>query len=119
MMARKARGAAIATVLAFSACMAGCAAGLAGSGGASPFRNPEMTLQAAADAVLTGASTRDEVRARLGGATVIRFDSGYEVWVYRSPSRGPPETRAELVILLTPEGLVRKKRLRAASSGAL
>ena len=50
----------------------------------------------------------------LGAATVINFDSGYEVWVYRAKSRGPAENKAEFVILFAPDGVVKKTRLRPA-----
>lgn len=72
-----------------------------------------VTPQGAADAIAVGRSTRAEVAAALGKATVIHFDSGYEVWVYRW--RGAqPTTRAatELVVLFAPSGIVRKTRIR-------
>ena len=50
--------------------------------------------------------------AALGAATVITFDSGYEVWVYRAKSRQPAEAKAEFLILFSPDGVVRKTRLR-------
>jgi hypothetical protein len=72
-----------------------------------------VTPQGAADAINVGSSTKAEVTAALGKATVIPFDSGYEVWVYRW--RGAePTTRAatELVVLFAPSGIVRKTRIR-------
>ena len=72
-----------------------------------------VTPQGAADAITVGSSTKAEVTAALGKATVIPFDSGYEVWVYRW--RGAePTTRAatELVVLFAPSGIVRKTRIR-------
>lgn len=72
-----------------------------------------ITPQSALDAIAVGRSTRAEVAAALGKATVIPFDSGYEVWVYRW--RGAqPTTRAatELVVLFEPSGLVKKTRVR-------
>lgn len=76
---------------------------------------------------------RDEVVATLGPATVIRFDSGYEIWVYRFVEPAAPKrmrepagatasqeraTRrdrrpSELVMLFTPSGVVSKVRVRA------
>ena len=41
------------------------------------------TPQGARDTINIGRSTKAEVAAALGKATVIPFDSGYEVWVYR------------------------------------
>ncbi|MET0323050.1 MAG: hypothetical protein ABW069_20190 [Duganella sp.] len=56
------------------------------------------------------------VRARLGAATQIRFDSGAQVWRYRYPqaratgSDGQPQW-AEFVILFGADGAARKARL--------
>lgn len=72
-----------------------------------------VTPQSARDAIAIGRSTTADVSAALGKATVIRFDSGYEVWVYRW--RGAqPTTRAatELVVLFDPSGTVKKTRIR-------
>lgn len=59
-----------------------------------------------------GAGTRAELAATLPGAKVIRFDSGYEVWVDRSkPDRRNAEV-PERVFLVDPAGVVTKSRLR-------
>jgi hypothetical protein len=76
--------------------------------------SPSVTTAQAA--VRPGASTRAQVTAALGRATVVRFDSGWEVWVYRWP--GPTRTTAsatELVILFDSSGLARKVRVRHAT----
>ena len=97
--------------------LAGCAgpAGLFNSETrVSPFRDPGMVMQSAKDLVVTGQATRADVMAALGPATVVRFDSGFEVWVYRAKL---PESRvdpAEFVLLFTPSGIVKKTRLRPA-----
>ncbi|USX27694.1 hypothetical protein NHH73_05165 [Oxalobacteraceae bacterium OTU3CINTB1] len=57
-----------------------------------------------------------QMRAALGPATTVRFDSGYQVWRYRYPKLKPetkPEDgkRAEFVILFGPDGVARKARL--------
>jgi hypothetical protein len=86
------------------------------------------------NAVLTGRSTKSDVAAALGEALVIKFESGYEVWVYRlahdsRPAgqlgrRGAPAENtkpgmsAEFVILFAPSGLVAKTRFRPAAEGA-
>jgi hypothetical protein len=48
-------------------------------------------------------------------AKVIRFDSGYEVWIYRfpeeSPAKGKVAANTELVVLFAPSGTVRKTRV--------
>ena len=69
-------------------------------------------MQSASDSVTLGKTSKADVIAMLGAATVINFDSGYEVWVYRAKSRGSAEAKAELVILFAPDGVVRKTRLR-------
>jgi hypothetical protein len=74
--------------------------------------------------------TRGDVIAALGQATVVRFDSGYEVWVYRflepaarkqtgSGGEAPAareDSLSELVMLLTPSGTVARVRVRSAST---
>jgi hypothetical protein len=107
-------------------CVAGCAA---------PWESPGandaagiVSARNASDAITVGKSTRSEVIAALGKATVISFDSGFEVWVYQyqgdassrdrgmerngvavaeNGMRGP----AEFVILFTPSGVVTKSRI--------
>lgn len=97
--------------------LVGCAgpAGLFGSdSGAPPFRDPGMAMQRAKDLVVTGQATRADVLAALGAATVVSFDSGFEVWVYRTKSPESKGDSAELVLLFTPSGVVKKARLRPA-----
>lgn len=98
--------------------IAGCA-GLAGPQEAvPPFRDPTMSMQGASDSVASGKTTKADVLAALGPATVVKFDSGYEVWVYREKSREPASSKAEFVLLFTPEGIVKKTRLRPATAKA-
>ena len=104
--------------LAFACCLwlAACAGpGLfSGSSDAQPFSNPALSMQGASDSIAIGKSSKAEVMTALGAATVINFDSGYEVWVYRAKSRGPAEAKAEFAILFSPNGIVKKTRLRPA-----
>ena len=97
--------------------LAACAgAGLFSAGNdAPPFSNPTMSMQSANDSVTVRKSTKAEVMVTLGAATVITFDSGYEVWVYRAKSRESAEAKAELVILFSSDGVVKKTRLRLSS----
>ena len=81
---------------------------------APPFSNPALSMQSAYDSITVGKSSKADVMAALGLATVINFDSRYEVWVYRAKSREPAETKAEFVILFSPDGVVKKTRLRPA-----
>ncbi|MES2946133.1 MAG: hypothetical protein V4772_24960 [Pseudomonadota bacterium] len=106
----------------FMALALGWLAGCAGPGGlfnagntAPPFRDPAMSMQTAASLVLPGQSSKADVQAALGKTREIKFDSGYEVWVYRAqPARGPAGGRAEFVVLFTPAGIVKKTRIRPA-----
>lgn len=79
---------------------------------APAFKNPALSMQSASDSIIIGKSSKADVLAVLGAATVINFDSGYEVWVYRVKSREPAEAKAEFVILFAPDGVVKKTSLR-------
>jgi hypothetical protein len=79
------------------------------------FADKGLSLAAASQAVSAG-NSKAEVLARLGPAETIRFDSGYEVWVYRAKGSRQPGASAELVILFEPSGRVGKTRMRAAPS---
>ena len=75
-----------------------------------------MSMQTASDSIMIGKTSKADVMAALGATTVINFDSGYEVWVYRAKSHEPAEAKAEFVILFSPDGVVKKSRLRPASA---
>jgi hypothetical protein len=80
----------------------------------APLRPGEiLSAQSAKDAVFISKSTKADVRAALGEATVIDFDSGYEVWVYRErlKDKAPPP-RTEFVLLFAPSGILAKTRIR-------
>ena len=95
-----------------------CLFGLAGcaTGNHAPFRNASLTFEQADEQVAVGQSTRPEVLAALGKAEIIRFESGYEVWVYRGRTQRATSTDdsagQELVILFSPSGTAKQKRLR-------
>lgn len=94
--------------------LAGCAGPFGPAGTTGPFRDSGLSMQAASGAVVIGQSRKADVVAALGPATVVRFDSAYEVWVYRSnPLRSEPKN-AEFVILFAPSGIVKKMRIRPA-----
>ena len=76
------------------------------------FRDPAMSIQSANASIAIGTSTRAEVLAALGPASVVKFDSGYEVWVYRGKSPNTATKPAELVILFAPSGVVKKTRIK-------
>ena len=94
--------------------LAGCAGpGLFNLTADTPaFSDPTVSMQNAGDSIVIGKTNKAEVLASLGAATVINFDSGFEVWVYRDKSRAPAEAKAEFVILFAPDGVVKKTRLR-------
>jgi hypothetical protein len=101
---------------ALAAGVAGCAVPVAGplviEKPESSELAPGVSAQAAREAVVIGKSTRAEVAAALGPATIVRFDSGYEVWVYRTKQTGAaPESASEFVILFAPNGVVKKTRV--------
>lgn len=77
------------------------------------FSDPQLSLRAASEKVTAGRSTRSEVEAALGQARVIRFDSGYEVWLYRLREPGSPG-ESEFVLLFSPQGVLAKTRVRPA-----
>lgn len=109
----------VASALISALWLAGCASAFRSSKPESPpFRDPSMSLRAASDTITLGKTTKVEALATLGPATVIKFDSGFEVWVYRAyptdwaKSPDAQMAPAELVILFTPEGIVSKTRMR-------
>ena len=102
------------------ALLAGCAGGgeLFTSGNTDVvFANKSMSVQQADAMLAIGQSTKSDVLAALGSATVIRFDSGQEVWLYRGKLLRLPATGAEFVILFAPSGVVQKTRTRPAYDG--
>lgn len=121
---------AAASALFACAALAGCAVGPRES---VPVPRPPLvdpsTAQQVADDLASGRRTRADVAARLGDAIVVRFDSGYEVWVYRLAEAADAKQRArranraqtrdsagELVILVAPSGAVVKARTRLATT---
>ena len=104
----------------FCLLLAGCAGPtglLFGQANTEPlFAEKTLSVQAASDAVVPGRSTKAEVLAALGKATVVKFESGYEVWVYRGSVAGSQPTGiTEFVILFGPDGVLKKSRVRAPS----
>ena len=79
-----------------------------------PFRDQRMSMQNASDAIVLGRSNQADVTAALGPATVVRFDSGYEVWAYRGKTSKAAAPGEEFVILFAPSGIVKKTRIRPA-----
>ena len=104
----------ISLVLSCCIWLQGCAApGASLSENAAPsFRDQSMSAQAASESVVIGKSTKAEVQAALGPGKVVKFDSGFEVWVYGASEGKVASERSEFVILFTPSGIVKKTRIR-------
>ena len=100
--------------------LSGCAGSLAGlERRQQAFREPAMSMQQARQTVRHGESSKADVLAMLGPATVVRFNSAYEVWVYRGVDAAVGRAAgsgAELVILFDPAGIAVKSRLRPADT---
>ena len=78
----------------------------------TPLRRGEVrSIPQAKGALTIGKSTKAEVRAALGEATVVGFDSGYEVWVYREqPKEKAKPPTPEFVLLFGPSGVLARMR---------
>lgn len=65
-------------------------------------------------AVVPGRTTRAELLAAFGPTRTVRFDSGMETWLYTAQSATPAAggRDTELVLLLGPDGIVKKMRKR-------
>lgn len=102
-------------LLAACALLGGCALVQPQKPAEAPLGPGEVrSVRTAHEALALGKSTRADVRAALGEATVVDFASGYEVWVYRErpPEKDKPAPRAELVLLFAPSGILSKARVR-------
>lgn len=88
--------------------LAGCASQSAAPPGA------QVAAGRLQQAVVAGQTTRAQLLAAFGPTTHIRFDSGYETWVYQSPAAGG--TFTEFVVLIDPAGVVAKTRTRAPAA---
>ncbi|MES2739328.1 MAG: hypothetical protein V4754_00015 [Pseudomonadota bacterium] len=64
--------------------------------------------------IVPGRSTKLQIYQVMGPATIVRFDSGYEVWRYGESD----EEGAEFVILFDSQGVVKKTRRRLATPKA-
>jgi hypothetical protein len=87
--------------------LAGCATHSAVPPGA------QVAPERLAQLVVPGRTTKAELLAAFGPTRSVRFDSGYETWVYQSPAGGG--RFAEFVVLIGPSGVVAKTRTRAPS----
>ena len=60
--------------------------------------------------VAPGVTTKAQLLAAFGPTKSVVFDSGFETWVYQSPSVGG--RFSEFVVLIDPAGVVAKTRTR-------
>jgi len=91
--------------LMLSVLVAGCATQSAAPPGT------QVAAERLAQSVVAGRTTRAELLAAFGPTRSIRFDSGYEAWVYQSPAGDGKFS--EFVLLIDPAGVVSKTRTRA------
>ena len=71
--------------------------------------------------ITVGKTTRLDLDAALGSATVVSFDPGYEVWVYKNQLKTPSVTRLipllgekgtrEVAVMFDQAGIVKKFRI--------
>src|SRR5476649_1958101 len=75
------------------ATVAGCSVPVA-----SPAIIPAISAHDARDAIAIGRSTKADVIAALGKATVVSFENGFEVWVYhfQDESLATPDARGHI-----------------------
>ncbi|MBD8629434.1 hypothetical protein IFT64_21095 [Oxalobacteraceae sp. CFBP 8753] len=88
-----------------AALLAGCATQNAAPPGA------QVAAERLQQTVVAGQTTKAQLLAAFGPTKNVRFDSGFEAWVYQSPAGGGQF--AEFVVLIDPAGVVAKTRTRA------
>lgn len=91
-----------------------CAALLAGCATQPAPPGSIIAAERLSATVVAGRTTKAELLAALGPTKSVRFDSGYEAWVYQSPAGGG--RFSEFVVLIDPSGVVSKTRTRAPST---
>ncbi|MGF6275216.1 hypothetical protein ABIB38_003614 [Massilia sp. UYP11] len=90
----------------YAALLAGCATQAAPPGAI-------VAAERLSAAVVAGRTTKAELLATFGPTRSVRFDSGYEAWVYQSPAGGGQFS--EFVVLVNPAGVVSKTRTNAGT----
>ena len=87
-----------------------CVLLLAGCASAPPPPGALVDPARFAQAVVPGVTTKAELAATMGRTKTIAFDSGHETWLYLTAAGAGRYT--ELVVLVGPDGVVRKTRRR-------
>lgn len=90
-----------------------CAALLAGCAAAPPPPGAIVAAERLSATVVAGRTTKADLLAAFGPTRSVRFDSGYEAWVYHMPAGDG--RYGEFVLLIDPTGVVSKTRTRAPS----
>jgi hypothetical protein len=91
--------------------LASCLAALVLAGCATGKAPATLATPAAFGAIVPGQTSANALRAQLGATRMVAFDNGYQAWLYVAPAGGGRYT--EMVVLLGPDGIVRKVRTRA------
>ena len=94
-----------ARLLLCAALLTGCATQNAAPPGA------QVLAERLRQTVVAGQTTKAQLLAAFGPTKNVRFDSGFEAWVYQSPA--DDGRYAEFVVLIDPAGVVAKTRTRA------
>ncbi|WP_137172167.1 hypothetical protein [Massilia sp. HP4] len=92
-------------------CLVLCAALLAGCATQPAPPGAVIAAERLSTTVVAGRTTKAELLAAFGPTKNVRFDSGYEAWVYQSPAGGGQFS--EFVVLIDPSGVVSKTRTRS------
>lgn len=91
-----------------------CAALLAGCASQPAPPGAVVAAERLSATVVAGRTTSAELLAAFGPTKQVRFDSGYQAWVYQMPAGGGQF--AEFVVLIDPAGVVSKTRTRTPSA---
>ncbi|MEM8513369.1 putative small secreted protein [Massilia sp. MP_M2] len=94
-----------ARLLLCAALLTGCATQNAAPPGA------QVAAERLQQTVVPGQTSKAQLLAAFGPTKNVRFDSGFEAWVYQSPTGDGGF--AEFVVLIDPSGIVAKTRTRA------
>lgn len=91
----------LSTALCAALLLAGCATSSAPPG-------TQVAAGRFQQSVIPGSTTRAQLLAAFGPTKKMVFDSGYETWVYQSPTGNG--RFMEFVVLINPAGIVTKSR---------
>jgi hypothetical protein len=87
--------------------LGGCATGQSAQG-------TQAAAERLASTIVPGSTTKAELLAAFGKTKSVRFDSGFETWLYQAPVGGG--RFSEFVVLIDPAGVVTKTRQRSPAT---